>query len=73
MNRRDLYRFGTIALGGAVAFALAVPGVAYLLDPLRKGSKKGDFQSLTKLRSLKPGEPRSFAVLDEHRDAWGRR
>ncbi len=72
MNRRDLYRFGTIALGGAVAFALAVPGVAYLLDPLRKGSKKGDFQSLTKLRSLKPGEPRSFAVLDEHRDAWVR-
>lgn len=72
MNRRDLYRFSTFALGGAVALALAVPGVAYVLDPLRKGSKKGDFQSLTKLNALKPGEPRSFAVLDERQDAWVR-
>jgi Rieske Fe-S protein len=70
MNRRDFYRFGTVALGNVVALVLAVPGVAYLLDPLRKGSKQGELQRLAKLSELTVGEPRSFAVIDERQDAW---
>jgi menaquinol-cytochrome c reductase iron-sulfur subunit len=70
MNRRDFYRFGTILLGNAVAVALAVPGVAYLLDPLRRTSKAGGFQRLAKLSDLPVGEPRSFAVIEERQDAW---
>ena len=41
MNRRDFYRLGTIALGNLVALVLAVPGVAYLLDPLRRKVEAG--------------------------------
>ncbi len=70
MTRRDFYRFGTIALGSVVTLILAVPGVAYVLDPLRKSSKKGDFQRLARLSDLTVGEPRSFAVIDERQDAW---
>lgn len=70
MNRRDVYRFGTIVLGNAVALALAVPGVAYVLDPLRKSSKQGGFHKLAKLSELTVGEPRSYAVIDERQDAW---
>lgn len=70
MNRRDFYRIGTIVLGNGVALALAVPGVAYLLDPLRRSSKQGDFQRLAKLSELPVGEPRSFAVISERQDAW---
>lgn len=70
MNRRDFYRYGTIALGNAVALALAIPGVAYLLDPLRRGVKQGDYQRLTKLSDLTIGEPRSFAVISGRQDAW---
>lgn len=70
MNRRDLYRFGTIALGSLVALALAVPGVAYLLDPLRRTSRRGDYETLTRLSQLSVGEPKAFAVIDERQDAW---
>ena len=44
MNRRDFYRIGTIALGNLVALVLAVPGVAYLLDPLRRKREQGEFR-----------------------------
>jgi Rieske Fe-S protein len=70
MNRRDFYRVGTIALGNLVALAIAIPGVAYLLDPLRRKSKQGGYQRLAKLSDLKVGEPRSFAVIEERQDAW---
>jgi Rieske Fe-S protein len=70
MNRRDFYRFGTIALGNLVGLALAVPGVAYLLDPLRRGSKAGGFQRLARLSELTVGQPRSVAVIGERQDAW---
>jgi menaquinol-cytochrome c reductase iron-sulfur subunit len=70
MNRRDLYRFGTIALGDLVALALAVPGVAYLLDPLWRTSKRGDYESLTRLSQLSVGKPKAFVIIDERQDAW---
>jgi Rieske Fe-S protein len=70
MNRRDFYRLGTVVLGNAVALALAVPGVAYVLDPLRRSSKKGDFQRLARLGELNVGEPKSFRVIAGRQDAW---
>lgn len=70
MNRRDFYRYGTVVLGGLVGTVLAVPGVAYVIDPLRRKSKQGELQQLAKLSDLKVGEPRSFAVIGERQDAW---
>ena len=54
MNRRDFYRLGTLALGGLMGLILAVPGVAYLLDPAppQEGRQQGDFQTLTRLSQL---------------------
>jgi menaquinol-cytochrome c reductase iron-sulfur subunit len=71
MNRRDFYRFGTVAVGGLVTLVLAIPGVAYLLDPLfKKGRGEGDFEALTRLGVLRVGVPQSFSVVEERRDAW---
>ena len=70
MNRRDFHRYGTVVLGGLVTLALAVPGVAYVVDPLRRKSKAGGFRRLAALSELKVGVPRSFAVIDERQDAW---
>jgi menaquinol-cytochrome c reductase iron-sulfur subunit len=70
MNRRDFYRYGTIALGGLVSTVLAVPGLAFLLSPLRQKAKQGDFQKLTNLGDLKIGVPKSFAIMAERQDAW---
>ena len=70
MNRRDLYRYGTIALGNLVALVLAVPGVAYLIDPLRHKQRAGDFDPLTRLGQLDEGVPQAFPIIDERQDAW---
>jgi Rieske Fe-S protein len=70
LNRRDFYRYGTVVLGGLVGLVLAVPGVAYVADPLRRKTRQGGFQKLTTLGTLKVGEPRSFAVIEEKQDAW---
>lgn len=70
MNRRDVYRIGTVVLGNAVALTLAVPGVAYLLDPLRRKSAVGGFQKMANLSALKSGQPKSFAVIADRTDAW---
>jgi Rieske Fe-S protein len=71
MNRRDFYRYGTIALGSAIALAVAVPGVAYLLDPLlRRRSARGEFEPVTRLGQLPVGRPQVFPIIDERRDAW---
>ncbi len=71
MNRRDFYRFGTLALGGLVSLALAVPGVAYILDPiLKKKGREGDYQELTSLSRLQVGVPEVFPIIEERQDAW---
>lgn len=70
MTRRDFCRIGTIVLGNIVALTLAIPGVGYLLDPLRRKSKEGEYQKIAKLGQLSVGEPRSFAVIEERQDAW---
>jgi Rieske Fe-S protein len=70
MNRRDFCRYGTIVLGNLVALVLAVPGVAYLIDPLRRKSQQGDFATLTRLDQLAEGKPRAFPIIDERHDAW---
>ena len=70
LHRRDLYRYGSVILGGAFSIALAVPGIRFLFDPLGKKASAGDFVPLARLGQLKVGEPQSFSVLAERNDAW---
>jgi menaquinol-cytochrome c reductase iron-sulfur subunit len=72
IHRRDLYRYGTHILGGLMGLALAVPGVAYLLDPLGKKSQAAEFHTLARLGELKVGEPRAYRIIDDRVDAWVR-
>ncbi len=60
-NRRALYKWSAVALGNALALAVAVPGSKYLLDPLGKKSEVGSFHPMTRLSQLKVGEPEAFA------------
>ena len=70
MTRRDFYRFATVGLGGLIGLVLAVPGVAYIVSPLRKKGREESFETLTRLKQLEVGVPRSFAIIEERRDAW---
>jgi menaquinol-cytochrome c reductase iron-sulfur subunit len=68
--RRDFLGGFTAALGGLVSMMLAVPGLAYLLSPLRRAGNEDAFHTLTRLDQLKVGVPRSFAIIAEIQDAW---
>ena len=70
MTRRDIFRFATIVLGTIMGAVLAVPGVAYLVSPLRKRGRDESFETLTSLKQLNVGVPRSFAIIQDRRDAW---
>lgn len=72
LRRRDLLRLATRAISGLAALALGVPGVAYLLTPLRRSEREGSFHALTRLSQLEVGVPRSFAIIEERQDAWVR-
>ena len=69
-NRRDFYRSLSVSLGSAMALAMAVPGLRFLLDPLFKKGQGGSFQALTRLDELEPGKPQSFPILADRRDGW---
>jgi menaquinol-cytochrome c reductase iron-sulfur subunit len=69
-NRRDFYRTGTFVLGGLMTLALAVPGVAYLLSPLRRKSAATKIHELTSLDRLEIGVPQAFVIKEERNDAW---
>ncbi len=73
MTRRDFYRYGSIALGGMIKLAIAVPAVAFLISPLRKrgeAAEEDSFVTLTSLSQLSVGVPRSFAIIKDRTDAW---
>jgi menaquinol-cytochrome c reductase iron-sulfur subunit len=70
MSRRDLFRVATIALGALVGTVLAIPGIAFLLSPLRRRNSKNSFETLTRLSQLEVGVPRWFAIIEDRRDAW---
>jgi menaquinol-cytochrome c reductase iron-sulfur subunit len=70
IDRREFHRWGTFVIGGLMGMALAVPGVAYILDPLRRKSAASGFLPLARLGELKVGVPRSFPITQARQDAW---
>ncbi len=70
MPRRGLLALATAALGTLIAAVLAVPGAAFILTPLKRKGSGGEFHSVTRLSQLEAGVPRSFAIVEERRDAW---
>ncbi|HEU5116676.1 MAG TPA: Rieske 2Fe-2S domain-containing protein [Isosphaeraceae bacterium] len=73
-------RFASVVLGTLIALVLAVPGAAYLLNPIlprKKGSSDekspgtDEFQTLAvTLNELAVGVPREFPIVVKRQDAW---
>jgi quinol---cytochrome c reductase iron-sulfur subunit, bacillus type len=70
MPRRGFLGLFTVALGGLMGLVLAVPGAAYVLSPLRKRGRDGQYRTLTHLKELEVGVPQSYAIIEERQDAW---
>jgi menaquinol-cytochrome c reductase iron-sulfur subunit len=71
VSRRKFYAIAANGLGALIALVVAVPGVAYLLDPLRRKARGGELRALpVTLKELPVGVPRQFPIIDERQDAW---
>jgi menaquinol-cytochrome c reductase iron-sulfur subunit len=69
-GRRSLLRWLIHGMGLIVAAILAIPAVAYLIDPRNRAGAGGAFKDVTKLSLLPVGEPREFVIRATIRDAW---
>jgi menaquinol-cytochrome c reductase iron-sulfur subunit len=71
-TRREFYRLGSFLLGVATSLVIAVPGLAYVLDPLRRRGEGNaeTTRELTRLSGLKVGVPASFSVVAGRKDSW---
>lgn len=71
MNRRSLLKGLSGAIGIASAAIVAVPGVAWVIEALRRRpAAAGLVRRLVRLNDLPTGRPLQFPVLGERRDAW---
>ena len=62
---------GVIAAGSVVLGAVvAIPGAAYVLDPLRRGRRKGGWHRVAGLSAVAEDHPVSFPVVGDLEDAW---
>ena len=69
-SRRGFLGGLTVALGGLIGLVLAVPARAYVLSPLRKRGREGEFDTLAPAQPMEVGVPRAFPIIDERQDAW---
>ncbi len=70
-SRRRFFEVGTKVLGGLIGLGLAIPGVAYLIDPLRRKDGPSALRALpVTLAELQVDVPRQFPIVEARSDAW---
>jgi menaquinol-cytochrome c reductase iron-sulfur subunit len=72
-QRRSFMTWMAAAVGAAAASIVAIPGVAYLLDPLlRRSRHKASWYVVADAKVLEATTPVAVAVKGEQVDAWTR-
>ncbi len=69
-GRRSVLRWLVRGMGAILAAVLAIPAIAYLIDPRNRAGAASTFKDVTRLSQLPVGEPREFMVRSTIRDAW---
>ncbi len=70
-SRRGFFAGATQFLGFLLALLVAIPGVAFLIDPLRRRGAESRYRRLpVAWKDLQPGVPRAFPIVEERTDAW---
>jgi menaquinol-cytochrome c reductase iron-sulfur subunit len=71
MNRRNMLKWLSGALGTASAAVVVLPGGRFLAEALRNRRSGGAVvKRVARLDDLVVGKPKSYPVVDSHRDAW---
>jgi Rieske Fe-S protein len=70
MNRRTLLKILCGFLASATASIVAIPGISFVLAPLRRKQSATVTQRVARLSDLPIGKPVQFPIVGNHRDAW---
>lgn len=70
-RRTFLAAMGALLAGGVAALTPVVPGLAMLLDPLRRGGSEAGLVFVTRLAAIpEDGVPQKFPIVAGRTDAW---
>lgn len=72
MRRRRFFLSLSSCVAMAVTAVLALPGIAFLLEPLRRHGTAKKSRLVAKLKDVPLHEPRKIVLRDQHVDAWTR-
>lgn len=67
-TRRGFFKWLTGILGGLFGAILVAPGIALLVDPLKRKSTSGKLKKLANLGDLNTNEPKLFVIRETRRD-----
>lgn len=70
MNRRTLLKWICGLLASATAAIVAIPGISFVLAPLRRRQSPTVTQRVARLADLPIGKPVQIPIVGNHRDAW---
>ena len=70
MHRRTFLKTLAAGLNGLIGLAIVIPGIRFLLDPLRRSSRDRGFLRVGPLTSLTAGRPQRVTVLSDRWDAY---
>ncbi len=70
MYRRSFLGWLVVGVNGLIALVLAIPGVRYVLHPLREEIGERGFLRVAPLSALKPGAAFQATVRDDRTDAY---
>jgi menaquinol-cytochrome c reductase iron-sulfur subunit len=69
-ERRSFLKWVTYGLSALFTLLLALPVVAYVLDPRNRQGRSGAFKTVARRSQLVPGQPTQVVVRDVRHDAW---
>lgn len=72
ISRRDFIKVTTGIVGGVIGFVVALPAVAYLLDPAFKTGAKEAWVPIGKIADMQVGTPYPFSFTRVQVNGWER-
>jgi Rieske Fe-S protein len=70
VSRRGFLAIATVAIGGLISFALAIPAIAYIIGPALQKSKSQEWIRIGSTSKVEIGTPTLFKVTIERKSGW---
>ncbi|HET6443869.1 MAG TPA: ubiquinol-cytochrome c reductase iron-sulfur subunit [candidate division Zixibacteria bacterium] len=70
ISRRDFLSIATVAIGGVISAAMAIPAIGYILGPALKNTAAENWFRLGAIQKVELGTPTLFKFKIEQKAGW---